>query len=172
MLKIIGGICVVGTTTLLGIQKGIALRNTCEELRYLQRLLYQMQSEIRYVRAPLGELVRKIGRDCREPYRKWLLSLEEDMRKREGIPFSRLWEQSIRTHLESLRLPQREMERLCELGGQMGAVDMELQMRILGLYQEQLSQTMEELRASVNSKVKLCHCMGVISGIFLVILLW
>ena len=172
MLKIVGSICVVGTTTLLGIQKGSAIRSTCEELQYLQRLLYQMQSEIRYLRAPLGDLVRRLGRDCREPYRKWLLSLGEDMEERNGKPFSKIWEQGIRIHLRSLHLPEREIERLCALGGQMGAADMELQMRTLGLYQEQLSQTMEELRESMNSKVKLCHCMGIISCIFLVSLLW
>ena len=44
-------------------------------------------------------------------------------------------------------------------------------MRTLSLYQEQLAQTLEELRRTMDGKVKLCRSIGVIGGIFLVILL-
>ena len=36
---------------------------------------------------------------------------------------------------------------------------------------EQLAQTLEELRRTMDGKVKLCRSIGVIGGIFLVILL-
>ena len=156
MLKVLGSICVLGTSALLGIQKGAEIQRVYEELLYLQRILYQMQSEIRYLRAPLGDIAGRIGRESRDPYKKWLLSLEREMKRRDGKPFSTLWEQGVRKHLGDLHFPEREME---------------FQMRTLSLYQEQLAQTLEELRRTMDGKVKLCRSIGVIGGIFLVILL-
>lgn len=171
MLKVLGSIFVIGTTTLLGIQKGVSIRKNYEELQYIQKLVYQIQSEIRYLRAPLGDIVVKLGRESKAPYGEWLLSLGNDMASRSGKPFSRLWEQGVRQHLGSLRLPEQEVERLCLLGNQLGNADMELQMQTLSLYQQQLSQTLEDLRKTMDNKVKLSRCIGIISGIFLVILL-
>lgn len=144
MLKVLGSICVLGTSALLGIQKGAEIQRVYEELLYLQRLLYQMQSEIRYLRAPLGDIAGRIGRESRDPYKKWLLSLEREMKRRDGKPFSTLWEQGVRKHLGDLHFPEREISRLCALGSQIGNADMEFQMRTLSLYQEQLAQTLEE----------------------------
>lgn len=171
MLKILGGIFVIGTTTLLGMQKGASIRKVYEELQYIQKLVYQIQSEIRYLRAPLGDIVTKLARESKAPYGEWLLSLGNDMESRSGKPFSKLWEQGVRQHLGSLRLPEQEMDRLCLLGKQLGKADMELQMQTLSLYQQQLSQTLEDLRNTMDNKVRLCRCIGIISGIFLVIML-
>lgn len=171
MLKVLGSICVLGTSALLGIQKGAEIQRVYEELLYLQRLLYQMQSEIRYLRAPLGDIAGRIGRESRDPYKKWLLSMEREMKRRDGKSFSTLWEQGVRKHLGDLHFPEREISRLCALGSQIGNADMEFQMRTLSLYQEQLAQTLEELRRTKDGKVKLCRSIGVIGGIFLVILL-
>ena len=155
MLKVLGSICVLGTSALLGIQKGAEIQRVYEELLYLQRLLYQMQSEIRYLRAPLGDIAGRIGRESRDPYKKWLLSLEREMKRRDGKSFSTLWEQGVRKHLGDLHFPEREISRLCALGSQIGNADMEFQMRTLSLYQEQLAQTLEELRRTIDGKVKL-----------------
>ena len=93
------------------------------------------------------------------------------MKRRDGKSFSTLWEQGVRKHLGDLHFPEREISRLCALGSQIGNADMEFQMRTLSLYQEQLAQTLEELRRTIDGKVKLCRSIGVIGGIFLVILL-
>ena len=37
MLKVLGSICVLGTSALLGIQKGAEIQRVYEELLYLQR---------------------------------------------------------------------------------------------------------------------------------------
>lgn len=164
-----------GGEVLAGKKKGQPHFVTREEMRemmeYLQRMLYQMQSEIRYLRAPLGDIAGRIGRESRDPYKKWLLSLEREMKQRDGKSFSTLWEQGVRKHLGDLHFPEREISRLCALGSQIGNADMEFQMRTLSLYQEQLAQTLEELRRTMDGKVKLCRSIGVIGGIFLVILL-
>ena len=48
---------------------------------------------------------------------------------------------------------------------------MEAQIRSLDLYLEELKKSMEEKMEGMKTRIRLCHCLGVMSGIFLTILL-
>ena len=50
-------------------------------------------------------------------------------------------------------------------------LDLTLQLRVLELYQEQLGLGIEEVREGMKTKVRLCHCLGVMSGLFVSVLL-
>lgn len=171
MLKFAGCILVIATTTILGIQKGTELKESYRQLQYIQRLMYLLQSEIRYGRAYLGEIFVHMGKQSIEPYQTWLISLGKKMEQRDGTNFAAMWKDGIETHLKNLSLPSGETERLLILGAQLGNTDIEMQIKILELYQEQLSQTMEEMREGMRVKVRLCHCLGIMGGIFIAVLL-
>lgn len=171
MLKFAGCLIVIGTTTLLGIQKGTELKESYRRLQYIQRLIYLLQSEIRYGRTYLGEIFIHMGKQSIEPYQTWLISLGKRMEQRDGTSFAAMWEEGIKTYLQNLSLPSGETERLLILGSQLGNTDVEMQIKTLELYQEQLSQAMEEMREDMKGKVKLCHCLGVMGGIFISVLL-
>ena len=46
-----------------------------------------------------------------------------------------------------------------------------MQVKILELYLTRLELSMEEMQGEMKSKVRLCHCLGIMSGILIVILL-
>ncbi len=85
--------------------------------------------------------------------------------------FETIWGQAVEENLRHSGLPQRELERLTQLGGQLGVMDLNLQLKVLTLYQEQLSLNMEEAREGMQTKVRLCHCLGVMSGLLVAVLL-
>lgn len=64
-----------------------------------------------------------------------------------------------------------ELDKLINLGGQLGVADIEMQVKTLDLYLEEMSLSMEEMRGGMKAKVRLCHCLGVMSGIFITVLL-
>ena len=68
-------------------------------------------------------------------------------------------------------LEQEEKDKLSEIGKRLGNADMEAQIRSLDLYLEELKKSMEEKREGMKTRIRLCHCLGVMSGIFLTILL-
>lgn len=171
MLKIAGSILVIGATTLLGVKRASELREQCRQMEYIRHLFYQLQSEIRYARSPLGEIFSSIGKRAKEPYRIWLLELGEKMEKRDGGAFYDLWRAGIREYLGASALPQAELERLLELGGRLGLMDIEMQVKAVELYLLGLSSAIEEIREGMKSRVRLCHCLGVMSGMLIVILL-
>ena len=76
-----------------------------------------------------------------------------------------------RSYLGASGLPEEELDKLINLGGQLGVADIEMQVKTLDLYLEEMSLSMEEMRGGMKAKVRLCHCLGVMSGIFITVLL-
>ena len=77
----------------------------------------------------------------------------------------------VERDLADCGLPESELMRLKELGEQLGAADLEMQVKTLELYLTQLTDSMREKQKEMKEKVKLYHCLGVLSGILIVILL-
>lgn len=171
MLKLIGCLMVTGATTLAGMKRASDIREGYRQMQDIQRLMYQLQGEIRYARDCLGEIFSHIGRRSEQPYQRWLLALSGRMEQREHGVFAQMWEEGIREDLGGLKLPEKEMDRLKALGGQLGNMDVQMQIRTLDLYQEQLVQSMEEMRGEMRTKVRLCHCLGVMGGMLIAVLL-
>ena len=73
--------------------------------------------------------------------------------------------------LKGAGLPPEELQKLKELGKSMGMADLEMQVKSLDLYLEELARSMSDLRPVIKNKIRLYHCLGVMSGLFLSILL-
>lgn len=173
-MKLSGVLLIVTATTFLGIRRADDIKEEYRQMRYLQRLICMMESEIRYAHAHLGEIFSHLASHAKEPYKGWLLSMARDMEthfeKEEDEQFVYLWNREIDGYLTGTGLPKKELLRLKQLGDQLGVADLELQLRLLGLYQQQLENSMEEVREGMKMRVYLCQCLGVMSGLLLAIL--
>lgn len=171
MIKIAGAVLIIAATSLMGISSAAKIREEYKELQYLQRIMFLLQSEIRYARSYLGEAFFHIGNRLRSPYREWLLDMSDKLEhKSEGL-FCDIWEAGIERWLSDVKISEEEKARLIELGGQFSTSDIAMQMKTLELYQEQLALSLNEKREGMRTKIRLCHCLGVMSGIFLTVLL-
>ena len=163
---------IVGMTSVWGITKAEKVKNQLENMKYLQRIISLIQSEIRYSRAFLGEIFLNIGQGVKEPYKSWLLEMSDRVNEFSGARFEDIWKVSVHKNLKVLNLPEQELESLKSLGNQLGYADMQVQMRLLDLYQEHLEGTIREVHGEVQTKVRLYHCLGVMSGLFVAVLLF
>lgn len=163
---------IVGMTSIWGITKAEKVKNQLENMKYLQRIICLMQSEIRYSRAFLGEIFSNIGQGVKEPYKSWLWEMSEKTNAFTGESFEKIWKDSTEKNLKILNLPEYELESLKSLGNQLGYADIQVQMRLIDLYQEHLERTIREVHGEVQTKVKLYHCLGVMSGLFVAVLLF
>ncbi len=171
LLKTIGGVLVIAATSVWGHAAAERVKNGYEQLLYLQKLLYLLRSEILYARAYLGEAFWQIGQKARSPYREWLIGLCSQMEKEQSGTFASMWEEGTKAGLKASGLPEGEILRLAAFGNQLGIADVEMQVKTLDLYLEELRISMEEMREEMRTKIRLCHCLGVMSGIFITVLL-
>ncbi len=171
MIKIIGSILIIAATSLAGCRAAMDLDGRYEELKYLRTLMYQLQSEIRYSRAFLGEAFRSLSREAKAPYDAWLRQMYRCMERRDAGRFEKIWGDTTAQYLSGVKIRRAEMKQLVELGRYLGTADTQMQVRHIDFFIEQMDMAMKEMREELRMKKRLCHCLGVMSGIFFAILL-
>lgn len=170
-MKMAGALLVVGATSWGGMTAASKVRNQYAQVQSLQRLINRLRGEILYARSYLGEAFRQIGASGEEPYKGWMYAMWEQMQRRDGKMLADIWEKQTREHLADSGLPEQALVRLIRLGRQLGAADIEMQVKVLDLYLEDLNLIAEDIREGMKAKIRLYHCLGVMSGIFVTVLL-
>ena len=165
MLKIIGSIFIITATTGIGFSNSKELQNHLNTLEELKKIFFLLRSELQYTHAPFAEVFSKISTKTSTPYRKWLTNLSQKLKNKTRGSFWEIWCLSITEDLNKANLKEDEMEELKNVGKNMEYIGS------LDLFIEQLEYRIKSTREVYRSKRKLCQSMGIMGGIFLVILL-
>ena len=171
MLRFIGGILIITATTGAGILYGMELQEYLEKLLYIRHIIYMIKGELEYSSAPLSEVFGRISARVREPYRQWLGAMEKQVENREEDAFLKIWMRSVDKYLKELHLKSEHSIQLKELGTDLGQTDGASESRNLQLYLGRLELEIEKVREGMASKKRIGNCLGVMGGIFLVVLL-
>lgn len=171
MQKIVGSILIITASTGIGLLKGMDLQKYLGDLQCLRELFLMLRSEIKYTKAPLGEAFTHIGKRLGGEYGRWLLMLARKLEEKQGKTFWEIWNHSVEDALLHTKLKKNDLEQLKSLGRNMGYLDEEMQLGTIHLYLEQLNLEIQRTRESLESKKRLCNCLGVMGGIFLVVIL-
>jgi Stage III sporulation protein AB (spore_III_AB). len=171
MLRFIGGILIITATTGAGILYGMELQEYLEKLLYIRHIIYMIKGELEYSSAPLSEVFGRISAHVREPYRQWLGAMEKQVENREEDAFLKIWMRSVDKYLKELHLKSEHSIQLKELGTYLGQTDGASESRNLQLYLGRLELEIEKVREGMASKKRIGNCLGVMGGIFLVVLL-
>ena len=73
-------------------------------------------------------------------------------------------------HLRQTRLTSGDLEELKSFGAGLGYLDRSMQLSQLEQYEEQLKQKIEELNVGLPVRKKLCRSLGIMGGLFLIVL--
>lgn len=165
MFKWIGSLLIIAACSGIGISKSQEMQRHLEELEELKKLFYLLRSELQYTRAPFAEVFEKIGKKTKAPFGAWLLCLCQRLRDKATGSFWEIWCTSIVEDLQECRLKEDEIEELKNVGKNLEY------MESMDLYIEQMEYKIKNTRETYRSKRKLCQSMGIMGGIFLVILL-
>ena len=171
MLRFIGGVLVITATTGAGILYSMELHEYLEKLLYIRHIIYMIKGEMEYSSAPLSEVFGRISVRVREPYRQWLMAMEKQVEEREEDAFLKIWMRSVDKYLKDLHLKSEHSIQLKELGTYLGQTDGASESRNLQLYLGRLELEIEKVREGMAAKKRIGNCLGVMGGVFLVVLL-
>ena len=90
---------------------------------------------------------------------------------REESAFARIWNRGIDRDLKELNLQSEHSILLKEMGTFLGQLDRETAGRSMQLYLNSMDLEIEKLREGLAAKRKIGNCLGVMGGIFLVVVL-
>lgn len=165
MQKVIGSIVVIAVCTALGFEKSRELQLHLKELEGLKRLFTILHNELVYTKATLSEVFWVVSKKTEEPYKEWLMDLAKKLEMCGTGTFAEVWKISIETHFKETRLKKMEVDELKQVGLGIQYAD------TLSLYLTQLDFSIETMREELKTKKKLYQSMGIMCGIFLVIVL-
>lgn len=171
MWKEIGVVLVLLSTSLEGIRRAADIRRGYEQMQSLRYIIALMKSEIRYGRASLEDVFDSVAEKCEDPYKSWFITMRQKIQKKSGERFVTIWQESVDSCLDKLKISKREKQNLKETGAKLGNMDLQMQIRSLELYEERLEEGIRRIQEQMETKIRLCYCLGVSSGLLTTILL-
>jgi len=172
MLKAAGIFLIIISAAGLGFSKSYELICREKALEMLLRLVILLKGEIRWGNESLPEAFSGAGRKLSGEYGDFLLQTAERARDCPGIRFGEIFRQCAEEKLGHLPVSEEEREAFYTLGGHLGYLDMEMQMKQLELYEGELLRSIEELKSETPAKKKVYQSLGILGGILLAVLIW
>lgn len=171
MQRFIGSLLIILATTGAGIVYGTELKGYLEKLLYIRHIIYMLKGEMEYSNAPLSEIFGRVAVRVKEPFCTWLRAMERQVENREEDGFAKIWNRSIDRHLKVLHLKSTHSIQLKELGTFLGQLDGDTSSKTMQLYLNRLELEIEKVREGMAAKKRIGNCLGVMGGIFLVVIL-
>lgn len=165
MLKLIGCICVLVSSFCIGMNRSEDLKRHLESLEELKKIFCILRSELEYTRAPFSELFEKMIKKVSINFAKWLHELVDRLQEKSNGTFVEIWSATIEEQLKTINLSEEDLQELKSIGKQLEYINQ------IDLYIERLEYKIIQTRKSYQSKRKLWKSLGIMGGIFLVILL-
>ncbi|MCD8118128.1 MAG: stage III sporulation protein AB [Lachnospiraceae bacterium] len=157
-----------------GFRMSRLLTSRCAQLGTLKRIVIMLRGEVKHNHSDLTEAFAVIsGRlNPGDVFRGWLEFLCELLRKRDGRTLQELFEESVEKKLGTdSDLNRADLEKLCGLGENLGYLDIGMQLATMDFYLEQLEADLREAEGHLKEQKRLCQCLGVAGGLFVVLLL-
>ena len=171
MQRLAGSILIIAATAGAGWMYGAEQKNYLQMMRYIRYVAGLIKGEMEYTGAPLAEVFRETGRRVKKPFSTWLIRMASEIDEREESAFARIWNRGIDRDLKVLDLKSEHSILLKELGTFLGQIDRETAGRSLQLYLNRFDLEIEKLREGLAAKRRIGNCLGVLGGIFLVVVL-
>ena len=77
----------------------------------------------------------------------------------------------MKENLKQSALSAKDKEALMQMGAFLGYLDKDMQLRTVELYLEELDREIQTAGESIPGKQRLCRSLGILGGLFLVLLL-
>ena len=172
MLRVAGACLILSASSLLGVQKSRQFTKRIEQLQELQRIVLLIQGEILYKNAALPEALRSSAGKVKVPFDSFLRQTAGRADAFDGVRFSDLFETEIKEQLKGTALTKEDKEEFARFGESLGYLDVEMQCRQLELYESNLIQHIQEVRAQIPAKKKVYQSLGLLGGLLAAVLVW
>lgn len=171
LLKIIGCMLVVVSTSYLGFLFSKKYADRPLQLKMLQGMLHMFETEVYYLSSPIGEAFVKITRLNSGPAANIFRSAAEYIESDEGLSAFEAWERAVRDNVGRTAFTEEDGDILISFGKSLGNSDMEGQLKNIRFFIAQLKLQEEKAEENRRKNEKLYKHLGVLAGLAIVIIL-
>lgn len=171
MLKLIGSIIIILSGTMIGFAQSNKLIEKKELLYDLKNTVMLLRGEIRYSNSVMGQAFSNISAKIKEPFKTFLLNCSKAIEQYDGQTLSDIWNEEIDNTLSKSVLDGKHIEKLKELGKNLGFLDLQMQLSYIDKYIEELDNDIKENEVKIKDNCKLYKTFGIMGGILVVIII-
>lgn len=171
IIKILGSILVIGSTSILGYLLGRERVNRLNQLKDLKQSFLLLRGEIEYGCTPLPEAMENLASKNDTVFSSFFQSVAGKLGTYEGRTFYDIWKEEIKEKLGHTSLTKEDKKRLVTIGETLGYLDRKMQQNTINFYLEGLNEEIKREGESQGEKIRLFQLMGVLSGIFVTIVM-
>ncbi len=170
MIKIVGAILVLVSAYAIGSLLALQIKEREKWLKDIKTAIFLLLGELEYRQVPLPEALEIVGRRHGGRLENFFRGTAEELRKKEGISLKKIWQQTALPALKDSPLSKEQKEEFGELGVYFMESDKETRKNSLEFYLNRLEEDIVKLRDTGADKAYLCRTLGMLGGIFLLIL--
>lgn len=170
-MKIIGCLLVIGSSTGMGFFFSNEMRCRLDNLKELKKLVSLLRGDIRYANTPLPEAISSITRRHNGSYNTFLGIVSDKLHELSGHTFSEIWKDAVNQELADTSLSKKDKLHLIQFGENLGYLDKDMQMNVIDLFLSQLEEEIKEMTKTLKEKSYLYNTLGIMAGIFIVIVM-
>lgn len=171
MLKVMGATLVIFACAALGYGKSAEISARLFLLREIEKMLLLLMGEITYRKEALPEAMLRVSGKIQEPLCSFLKETAKMAQKYQSERFAGIFRGNAEKYLKNSDLTQKDLEEFVQLGEYLGYLDTDMQKNTSQWYLQQLKTEIDTLIGEMPVKKKLYRNLGILSGIFLAILL-
>ena len=171
MQKIVGSILVIAASTGIGLFKGNEMALRVRQMREVKRIFLSLQQEIAYTMVPLAQAFERVADRSAGIFQMWFLEIGRELGKMEGKSVEMIWEECTCVYLKQTLLTAADKQILACQGSYMGQLEVNMQTSAIRLFLEQWEERISDATAQLANKKRMARSMGILGGVFLVILL-
>lgn len=166
----IGAILFIGTTTWIGFEISNRLRERPKLIRQLKNALQILEAEILYSQLPLKDAFASIAKQLPEPIKSFFQKLAIELEENKTDLYS-VWSQHVDELDQLSSIGKNEKEILKQFGRTLGQHDFNQQQKHIQLAVHHLDRELEEARDNEFKYSKMAKSLGLLCGLFIVLLL-
>lgn len=171
LLKLAGCAAVLTACTGIGFFAASEVGRREEQLRALYAAFLLIQGDIRYQKSSLPEAFLTAAGRQQGDFSDFFASVAQRLYAHETESFEQVFCEELHKSCRQSALKKKDIALLEQLSGMCGRMDAELSITALDWYLEQSAQVIKELAQENGGKMALCRRMGILVGLFLLVLL-
>lgn len=171
ILKIIGAAAILAGAGGLGFRKALEYRQKIDRLSELERMTEYFRGEIVFHNSALSEACEDIAKQVTEPLSSFLKRVAEKIERKTGEELKTIWTTEAKAVMRELSMDEKEREEFIRLGEKLGYLGRDMQEKTLNRYRAFLEKRRNGLEEEQKEKTKLYQTLGILGGLFLILLL-
>lgn len=169
-MKVFGAVLVIIASCGIGCLYADEIKRRKHELEEQYVLMRLILGDVRYMRATLSEAVNRAIKRHKGSYLEFLNEVAESLAEAPGISLSDIWERAVTNGLRCSALKTEDKQKMISFGESICSSECEIVISCFEEYICELKNRISELQDCMSAKGKLYRSLGLLTGLFIVVL--